>query len=136
VVTPHFADLIRIRIFVKTKQNSSVLECTSACKSFNHPFQDAVLGFTSTNVDLYAWRRIGTWLALLPAIELIPKDFRIEKRRRAVRCGVVIDCSAKQRVLIERRMVCVAELHSDHVQGQCPRVDEFVEMRPCSFVGR
>jgi hypothetical protein len=26
----------------------------------------------------YAWRRIGTWLALLPAIELIPKDISMK----------------------------------------------------------
>jgi hypothetical protein len=63
---------------------------------------------------LCAWRRIGTWLALLPAIEVIPKDI---KHRRAVRCGVVIDFAAKQRVLIERRMVCMVELHSDHAKG-------------------
>jgi hypothetical protein len=68
----------------------------------------------------YAWRRIGTWLALLPAIELIPKDISVEERRLAVRCGVVIDCSAKQRVLIERRMVRVVEPHSNHVPREMP----------------
>jgi hypothetical protein len=41
----------------------------------------------------------------------------------------VIDCSTKQRVLIERRMVCVVELHLDHAKRQCPRVDEFVDPR-------
>jgi hypothetical protein len=78
VVTPHFADLIRIRIFVKTKQNSSVLECTSACKSFNHPFQDAVLGFTSTNVDLMLGEELVPGWPYYQLLNLFPRTLGLK----------------------------------------------------------